>query len=97
MTHPWVPEAGCPAKSWPWYQSMAAPAHPVSGCCPRIELKRFDVKHDPLKLQVGDRAYIRLHKGYNLPANVNRKFGAQRTGPFKVIEAFPSAFLSAAM
>jgi hypothetical protein len=53
---------------------------------------RFDAKHKPLNLQIGDLAYIRLHHGYQIASKVHHKFGAQRTGPFKVIRVYPNAY-----
>ena len=44
----------------------------------------YDARHVPLLLNPGDQAYLRLHKGYNLPAKPNRKLSDQRCGPFLV-------------
>jgi hypothetical protein len=43
-------------------------------------------------MRVGDLAYIRLHKGYNVPSKAHHKFGAQRTGPFKVTAVHKNAY-----
>lgn len=45
----------------------------------------YDSRHKPLLLKPGDEAYIRLHKGYNLPGKVSKKLGNQRCGPFPVV------------
>lgn len=52
--------------------------------------ERFDSKHQPLALRVGDSAYIRLHRGYQAASKVHHKFGPQRTGPFKVTGVLPN-------
>jgi len=36
--------------------------------------------------EVSDLLYLRLHKGYSVPAEANRKLSKQRVGPFKIIE-----------
>ena len=48
----------------------------------------YDRDHRALFLNKGDSAYLRLHKGYNIPANaaITRKLGQQYVGPFKVLE-----------
>ena len=46
---------------------------------------RYDKKHKPVDLKVGDYAYLRLHHGYTLPGVENRKLSQQRAGPFKII------------
>jgi hypothetical protein len=45
----------------------------------------YDAKHQPLTMDVGDRAFLKLHRGYKLPGNPNRKLSEQRTGPFEII------------
>lgn len=47
----------------------------------------YDRDHKALFLKEGDSAYLRLHKGYNIPANaiITRKLGQQYVGPFKVL------------
>jgi len=45
----------------------------------------YDRKHMRVELQVGEMAFIRLHKGYNIPA-AHRKLGQQRVGPFEVVK-----------
>lgn len=47
---------------------------------------RYDNKHQPVALAVGDRAYLRLGDGYNIPGLTNPKLHHQRIGPFKVLE-----------
>ena len=54
--------------------------------------ERFDSKHQPLRLKVGDLAYVRLHRGYQVASKVHHKFGPQRTGPFKVTSVLPNAY-----
>lgn len=44
----------------------------------------YDKKHKPLLLKEGDKAYLKLHKGYKLSKNNNRKFSNQRCDPFFV-------------
>lgn len=49
-----------------------------------VQMKRqYDAKHQPLRLQSGDQAYVRLHKGFQV-AGVHRKLGQQYAGPFLV-------------
>jgi hypothetical protein len=36
-------------------------------------------------MDVGDRAFLRLHRGYNLPGKPNRKLSEQRTGLFEIV------------
>lgn len=57
---------------------------------PTVMKERFDSKHQPLALKVGDLAYIRLHRGYKVASKVHRKFGPQRTGPSKVTSVLPT-------
>ena len=48
----------------------------------------YDRKHQPMFLRPGiDKAYLRLHKGYNIPstASVKRVLGQQYVGPFDII------------
>lgn len=45
----------------------------------------FDKKHKNFELNVGDRAFLRLHKGYRLPAEANPKLSNQYAGPFLVL------------
>ena len=46
----------------------------------------YDQSHKPLDLAVGQYVLLRLHKGYHIPSVTSRKLGAQRVGPFKIIE-----------
>ena len=46
----------------------------------------YDQTHLPLRLEVGQYALLRLYKGYHIPSVTSRKLGAQRVGPFKVLE-----------
>ena len=46
----------------------------------------YDQSHLPLRLEVGQYALLRLYKGYYIPSVTSRKLGAQRVGPFKVLE-----------
>ena len=50
--------------------------------------ERFDAKHQPLRLQPGDWAFINLHHGYKIPGQESSKFSQQRTGPFVVQEVY---------
>ena len=47
----------------------------------------YDKHHMPMSFKEGDSVLLRLHKGYNIPANasITRKLGQQYTGPFKVL------------
>ena len=44
-----------------------------------------DKKRSEFSLAVGDKAYLRLHKGYHLPGIPKAKLGQQRVGPFEVL------------
>ena len=44
----------------------------------------YDKRHQHLKLNPGDKAYLRLHHGYSLPSQTNAKLSNQRTGPFLI-------------
>ena len=46
----------------------------------------YDQSHKPLRLEVGQYALLRLHKGYHIPSAKSRKLGMQRVGPFKILE-----------
>jgi len=43
-----------------------------------------DERRQEFQLAVGDKAYLRLHKGYHLPGIPKAKIGQQRVGPFEV-------------
>lgn len=47
----------------------------------------YDKHHKSIFFKEGDSVFLRLHKGYNIPANVSitRKLGQQYAGPFKVL------------
>jgi len=47
--------------------------------------ERYDARHNPITMDVGDKVYVRLHRGYHLPGKPNRKLSEQRMGPFDVI------------
>jgi hypothetical protein len=53
--------------------------------------ERHNAKHKPWSPAVSDLVYVRLHKGYQVASKIHHKFGAQRTGPFKVVDAYPNA------
>jgi hypothetical protein len=36
-------------------------------------------------MDIGDCAFLKLHKGYNLPGHPNRKLSEQRTGLFEIV------------
>ena len=44
---------------------------------------QFNKKHTPLALKVGQKAFIKLHSGYNVEG-ISKKLGQQRVGPFKI-------------
>ena len=48
----------------------------------------YDRAHHPQYLRAGDWALLRLHRGYDIPANrrTGRKVGQQFVGPFQVLE-----------
>jgi hypothetical protein len=46
----------------------------------------YDRKHKPMFFNVGDEVYLRLYKGYSIPAEKKRKLDKQRIGPLKVIK-----------
>ena len=52
-----------------------------------MTMKRYyDQGRKPIFFSVGDKVYLRLHRGYSIPSATNRKLGLQRAGPFKIIE-----------
>lgn len=44
----------------------------------------YDTRHTPLLLNLGDKAYLLLNHGYQLPGKPNRKQSPQRCVPFSV-------------
>ena len=44
----------------------------------------YDARHTPLLLNPGDKAFLRLNRGYKLPGKPNPKLSNQRTGPFPI-------------
>ena len=48
----------------------------------------YDRKHQPLFMKKDGYALIRLHHGYQIPANdvLGKKYGQQYVGPFKILE-----------
>ncbi len=48
----------------------------------------YDRAHHPQFFREGDHALLRLHHGYDIPANdaLGKKIGQQFTGPFRVVE-----------
>ena len=49
---------------------------------------RYDGKHKAMVMEVGDKAFIKLHHGYHLPGLENAKLSNQRTGPFTVLARY---------
>lgn len=45
----------------------------------------YDMLHKRMNMKVGDKAFITLHKGCNLPGG-SRKTNELRRGPFEVVE-----------
>jgi hypothetical protein len=45
---------------------------------------QYDKGHKPLMIKPGEKVMLRLHHGYDLPGNPNRKFNQQRASPFEV-------------
>jgi len=50
--------------------------------------ERFDATHQPLQLQPGGWAFIKLHNGYKIPGQDNTKFCQQRAEPFFIKEVY---------
>lgn len=48
--------------------------------------RRYDSTHQWMKFKPGDLVYLRLHHGYKLPGEPNRKFFRQCAGPIKVLK-----------
>lgn len=48
--------------------------------------ERYDKKHKPNRFKKGDYALLRLHAGYNVPGNANRKYSHRYAGPFRIIQ-----------
>ena len=51
---------------------------------------RYDSKHKPINMKVGDQAYLRLHHGYTIPGLTNKKLSSQREGPFPILRKIGS-------
>jgi len=52
-----------------------------------MTMKRYyNQGRKPIFFSVGDKVFLRLHKGYSAPSAANQKLGLQRVGPFEVIE-----------
>jgi hypothetical protein len=50
-----------------------------------MTMKRFyDAKHKKLDLTTEDKVYLRIHKGYKIPAASSKKLHEQYVGPFKI-------------
>ncbi|TAQ86585.1 hypothetical protein B7494_g5085 [Chlorociboria aeruginascens] len=53
----------------------------------------YDRKHTPIALKTGDMVYIKLYKGYSIPAATSKKLHQQRVEPFEITEQVsPLAF-----
>lgn len=63
------------------YQREAADATAFANAKAKVY---YDARHQPVFFRPGDRVYLRLHQGYKLPGNPNRKMSNQRCGPFEV-------------
>jgi len=46
----------------------------------------YDVRHTPLLLQSGDKAYLCLHNEYRLPGVLNSKLSLQQVEPFEIVK-----------
>lgn len=46
---------------------------------------RYDSRHTPMEFRVGDKAYLNLHHGYEIPGQGNHKLHQQRVGPFEIL------------
>ena len=45
---------------------------------------RYNSKHKPLQLKIGDQVYFRLYKGYKVPGHASKKYSQQREGLFTI-------------
>ena len=59
-------------------------AKDASGYAQDVMTLRYNKRHLPLSLRVGDKVYINLHKGYKVNSNLHKKFGARRVGRFPI-------------
>ena len=48
--------------------------------------RSYDKRHRDITFEEGDWVWLKLHKGYHLPGKPHRKWSAQRSGPYKVLE-----------
>ena len=46
----------------------------------------YDSLHMPFLFNEGDKAYLELHHGYELPRRFNKRVSQQRCGPFRVLK-----------
>ena len=63
------------------YQREAADATAFANAKAKVY---YDARHQPIFFRPGDRVYLRLHQGYQLPGRPNKKMSNQRCGPFTV-------------
>ena len=47
---------------------------------------QYNKSHTDIKFKVGDKVYLRLHKGYTLPNAPNKKLLNQQVGPFEITQ-----------
>lgn len=45
----------------------------------------YDSKHKPMTMEPGEKAFVKLHKGYRIPGLENAKLSNQRAGPFTIL------------
>jgi hypothetical protein len=46
----------------------------------------YDREHRSISFEVGQKVFLRLHKGYNLASKAQRKYSPQRAGPFRILK-----------
>lgn len=62
----------------------ATEAAELTDIAAELAKQRYDDKHTPLHLEVGDKVYLRLGKGYNLPGKPKLKWSAARAGEYTI-------------
>lgn len=45
----------------------------------------YNSKHKPMTMEPGEKAFVKLHKGYRIPGLENAKLSNQRAGPFTIL------------
>lgn len=60
------------------HDAISIAAMTMGRCCDR--------RHEAKFFNVGDKVWLRLHKGYTMPDHLPRKYGQQYAGPLEVTE-----------